>query len=124
MRAVRAPENAFLQAAGEFQALARAGLTGSVVSLVGTLVLLLAVGPDRVAVRHPRGRGRDDVPRPGTDARNGGAPMVEVPMAEVIVAIPTFRRPQSLTRLLDALAKLETSAVVTVLVADNDAETP
>jgi|HubBroStandDraft_5_1064220.scaffolds.fasta_scaffold09089_4 hypothetical protein len=44
-RAVRAPENAFLIAAGEFHPLARAGLTGSVVSLVGTLVLLLAFGP-------------------------------------------------------------------------------
>src|ERR1700741_3630743 len=43
-------------------------------------------------------------------------------MVDVIVAIPTFRRPQSLTRLLNALAKLETQARVTVLVADNDAE--
>ena len=47
--------------------------------------------------------------------------MVEAPI-NVIVAIPTFRRPQSLKRLLNALAKLETSAHVTVLVADNDAE--
>jgi hypothetical protein len=44
-RAVRAPENAFLIAAGEFHPLARAGLTGSAVSLIGTLVLLLAFGP-------------------------------------------------------------------------------
>ena len=43
-------------------------------------------------------------------------------MVEVIVAIPTFRRPKGLARLLDALAKLETSANVRVLVADNDAE--
>jgi GT2 family glycosyltransferase len=42
-------------------------------------------------------------------------------MPDIIVAIPTFRRPQSLTRLLVALAKLETTASVTVLVADNDA---
>jgi succinoglycan biosynthesis protein ExoM len=48
--------------------------------------------------------------------------MAEVPVVEVIVAIPTFRRPQSLTRLLNALAKLETKARVTILVADNDAE--
>jgi GT2 family glycosyltransferase len=43
-------------------------------------------------------------------------------MAEIVVAIPTFRRPRSLTRLLEALAALETTANVTVLVADNDAE--
>jgi succinoglycan biosynthesis protein ExoM len=43
-------------------------------------------------------------------------------MAEVTVAIPTFRRPRGLKRLLDALAALETTASVTVLVADNDAE--
>ena len=43
-------------------------------------------------------------------------------MPEVTVAIPTFRRPQGLRRLLDALAALDTSAFVTVLVADNDAE--
>ncbi|HTT97996.1 MAG TPA: glycosyltransferase [Rhizomicrobium sp.] len=43
-------------------------------------------------------------------------------MPEVVVAIPTFRRPQSLMRLLAALAKLETHADVTIIVADNDAE--
>ncbi|MEJ0028075.1 MAG: glycosyltransferase family A protein [Rhizomicrobium sp.] len=43
-------------------------------------------------------------------------------MAEVIVAVPTFRRPRGLKRLLDALAEIETTAMVTVLVADNDAE--
>ncbi|MBV9420846.1 MAG: glycosyltransferase [Alphaproteobacteria bacterium] len=43
-------------------------------------------------------------------------------MSEVTVAIPTFRRPQGLKRLLDALAKLETTANVSVLIADNDAE--
>jgi glycosyltransferase involved in cell wall biosynthesis len=42
--------------------------------------------------------------------------------ARVIVAIPTFRRPKSLKRLLDALARIETTARVSVLVADNDAE--
>jgi cellulose synthase/poly-beta-1,6-N-acetylglucosamine synthase-like glycosyltransferase len=40
----------------------------------------------------------------------------------VIVAIPTFRRPKNLQRLLEALAKLDTEAEVSVLVADNDAE--
>ena len=43
-------------------------------------------------------------------------------MVEVVVAIPTFRRPRSLARLLAALEKIETEAKVTVVVADNDAE--
>jgi GT2 family glycosyltransferase len=43
-------------------------------------------------------------------------------MLEVTVAIPTFRRPRGLQRLLEALAQLDTTASVTVLVADNDAE--
>jgi len=45
IRAFRAPEQAFLIAAGEFHQLARAGTFGSVVSLVGVLVLLAAFGP-------------------------------------------------------------------------------
>jgi hypothetical protein len=45
VRAVRTPEAVFLQAAGEFNALARAGMAGSIVSLFGTLVLLLWFGP-------------------------------------------------------------------------------
>ena len=40
----------------------------------------------------------------------------------VIVCIPTFKRPKSLKRLLDAIAALDTTADVRVLVADNDAE--
>lgn len=43
-------------------------------------------------------------------------------MVDVIVAIPSFRRPKWLERLLLALAKLETSANVSILVADNDCE--
>ncbi len=43
-------------------------------------------------------------------------------MPEVIVAIPTFRRPRMLERLLRALEVLETGATVRILVADNDAE--
>ena len=43
-------------------------------------------------------------------------------MPEIVVAIPTFRRPTSLARLLGALEKLETDARVLVIVADNDAE--
>ena len=43
-------------------------------------------------------------------------------MFEVVVAVPTFRRPHSLARLLAALEKLETEARVVVVVADNDAE--
>lgn len=42
-------------------------------------------------------------------------------MVDVVVAVPTFRRPQSLKRLLDALARLDSQAKVTVVVADNDA---
>src|SRR4051794_34627843 len=42
-------------------------------------------------------------------------------MPEVVVAIPTFRRPQGLEKLLRALAQLDTTASVSVLVADNDA---
>ena len=42
-------------------------------------------------------------------------------MADVTIAIPTFRRPKGLERLLRALEKLETDANVRVLVADNDA---
>ena len=43
-------------------------------------------------------------------------------MCDVVICIPTFRRPQSLKRLLAAIAALETLADVAVLVADNDAE--
>src|SRR6185437_10893569 len=43
-------------------------------------------------------------------------------MAEVAVAIPTFRRVKGLERLLNALAALETKAKVHIVVADNDAE--
>jgi GT2 family glycosyltransferase len=43
-------------------------------------------------------------------------------MYEVVIAIPTFRRPQSLRRLLAAIGQLETKAAVIVVVADNDAE--
>jgi len=43
-------------------------------------------------------------------------------MADVIVCIPTFRRPNGLERLLSALANLKTETRVSVLVADNDAE--
>ncbi len=43
-------------------------------------------------------------------------------VADVVVMIPTFRRPQSLEHLLAALAAQNTSANLTVLVADNDSE--
>ena len=45
VRAIRTPENVFLQAAGEYQGLARASMRSSVVSLALTLVLLFAFGP-------------------------------------------------------------------------------
>ncbi len=41
-------------------------------------------------------------------------------MVDVAICIPTFRRPVSLERLLRAIEKLETTANVTVIVADND----
>jgi hypothetical protein len=41
-------------------------------------------------------------------------------MVDVTIAIATFRRPKGLKRLLEAIAKLETTANVFVLVADND----
>src|SRR2546423_1753123 len=58
------------------------------------------------------GRGRDFTGRIG---RNSD-------MANVVVAIPTFRRPGSLAHLLDALSLLVTAHAVRVLVADNDSE--
>lgn len=45
VRAIRAPEAVFLQAAGEFNALARTGFAASIVSVVGTLILLVLFGP-------------------------------------------------------------------------------
>ena len=39
----------------------------------------------------------------------------------VVIAIPTFKRPKSLARLLHAIARLKTEAEISVLVADNDA---
>ena len=40
----------------------------------------------------------------------------------VVIAIPTFKRPKSLARLLGAIARLKTRADISVLVADNDAD--
>jgi succinoglycan biosynthesis protein ExoM len=40
----------------------------------------------------------------------------------VVIAIPTFRRPRNLQRLLEAVAALDTGADIAVLVADNDAD--
>jgi len=40
----------------------------------------------------------------------------------VVICIPTYKRPKMLRRLLDAIAAQETNAVLSVLVADNDAE--
>src|ERR1700754_1074790 len=40
----------------------------------------------------------------------------------VALCIPTFKRPKMLVRLLDAVAQLQTTADVSVIVADNDAE--
>jgi len=43
-------------------------------------------------------------------------------MSRVVVAIPTYRRPRGLERLLRALAELRTVSELRVLVADNDSE--
>jgi succinoglycan biosynthesis protein ExoM len=44
-------------------------------------------------------------------------------MAErVAICIPTFKRPKMLKRLLEAIARLETQAKISVIVADNDGE--
>jgi succinoglycan biosynthesis protein ExoM len=43
-------------------------------------------------------------------------------MPDVVIAVPSFRRPLGLKRLLTAIGNLNTTANVTVLVADNDAE--
>jgi succinoglycan biosynthesis protein ExoM len=43
-------------------------------------------------------------------------------VSRIVVAIPTYRRPKGLERLLLALANLETIATVRVLVGDNDVE--
>src|SRR5690242_20560351 len=40
----------------------------------------------------------------------------------VVITIPTFKRPKSLARLLDAIARLKTDADIHVVVADNDAQ--
>jgi len=42
-------------------------------------------------------------------------------VAEMIVAIPTFKRPAALARLLQALERLDTAERLIVVVADNDA---
>jgi succinoglycan biosynthesis protein ExoM len=43
-------------------------------------------------------------------------------LAEIVVAIPTFKRPVALARLLAALEKLDTQDSLIVVVADNDGE--
>jgi hypothetical protein len=45
VRAIRAGDATFLQAAGQFNGLARAGIPAGIVSLVSTFVLLWAAGP-------------------------------------------------------------------------------
>lgn len=42
-------------------------------------------------------------------------------MPEIVVAIPTFRRPRSLEKLLKSLAALDTPRDIGIIVADNDA---
>ena len=44
-------------------------------------------------------------------------------MAEIVIAVPTYKRPVALAKLLAALEKLETEDRLIVVVADNDRET-
>jgi succinoglycan biosynthesis protein ExoM len=44
-----------------------------------------------------------------------------VRLSEIVVAIPTFRRPESLEKLLVSLAALKTRRQIRIVVADNDA---
>ena len=46
----------------------------------------------------------------------------EASVPTVLVAVPTFRRPELLRRLLAAVARLETDAQVQILIADNDVD--
>ncbi|WP_127145093.1 glycosyltransferase family 2 protein [Pelagibacterium montanilacus] len=45
-----------------------------------------------------------------------------MPEARIMVAIPTFRRPRGLTRLLASLALLEGGRDITIVIAENDPE--
>jgi succinoglycan biosynthesis protein ExoM len=54
-------------------------------------------------------------PMTGAKGSNDGAPA-----ARVLIAMPTFRRPEGLRRLLAAIAAMKTDADIRVLVADNE----
>ena len=118
VRALRTPQAVHLQAAGLFKQLAMIGSVSSIVSLLSVLALLIRVWSHRLAGGRVPGRVCDPDPLPRAWRETGGHAMAE----RVIVAIPTFRRPKNLQRLLEALAKLDTDAEVSVLVADNDAD--
>lgn len=65
------------------------------------------MGVDRWAVR--------------VENRRAAIAMPEKPVPEMVVVIPTFRRPSSLDKLLASLAALETQRHIGIVVADNDA---
>jgi len=55
-----------------------------------------------------------------TGGQSGSHGIAPGNQARVLIAIPTFRRPDGLRRLLAAIAKMETTAQIKVLVADNE----
>ena len=117
VRTLRTPEAVFLQAAGEFRALARVSMWSSVTSLTVTLALLLVAGPICVARRPHRGRSGDDGQHLLAHAQMETRPCLK----------SSSRSPLSAARKVwrgcwTRLRELETNANVRVLVADNDAE--
>jgi succinoglycan biosynthesis protein ExoM len=60
--------------------------------------------------------------RDGDVSPVGAAEMAAVQKDNVLIAIPTFRRPDGLRNVLQAIEKLETEADIRVLVADNEGQ--
>ncbi len=117
VRALRTPDAVFLQAAGEFQEPCRHRRQGVARFALRHARPPVRLRPDRVAARHRGGRRRHDRRHLREDATLEACPWLRSRSR----SRPSAGR-AGLRRLLDALAKLETSAHVTVLVADNDAE--
>ena len=104
---------------GEFKALAGIGTKSCAVSVLFTLALLLAFGPRQYRWAASWPASWSSCLRCAAWCGTGWHAMAE----RVVIAIPTYRRPLGLKRLLDAIACLKTRCDVTVLVADNDAGT-
>ena len=117
MRCLRAPPAVLLQAVGAFKQSAAISLKSSAISLAATLILLLAFGPI-ASLGGVRWANWPSCSIAASWHRPGRRSVAE----HVTIAIPTFRRPKNLQRLLDAIARLDGDADIRVLVADNDAE--